>query len=67
MTTVPLKCCCRRLNIRLSFVTGKPTIQLYNDKKNWFTGEAGAACLKTVAQNTQPSRSEAHVNTRVAM
>jgi len=25
MTTVALKCCRRRLNLRLSFVTGKPT------------------------------------------
>jgi len=25
MTTVPLKCCRRRLNLRLSLVTGKPT------------------------------------------
>jgi len=25
MTTVPLKCCCKRLNLCLSFVTRKPT------------------------------------------
>jgi len=54
MTTVPLKCCRKRLNLRLSFVTGKPTALQGPKQKNQFTREASAASLKSAAQNTQP-------------